>query len=435
MTDRSEGALVTVGVPVYNGAAHLREALQSIQAQTHRALEVIISDNASGDETPAIGRAFAERDDRFIYYRNQENIGFLPNFRRVLDIAQGKYFTWLAHDDLLSDDTYLQKTVEYLQAHPNVALCATGFELLNSQLSGARTVDLENLYPEHVEARRSLFRWPHGWVDMAVYGMFRLDALRKIELPDGLLRGQPHIFWWETSVLTALARYGDVVALPDRLRSYRMSTGSVGMHITRGVSPLDLFLLGLRTKAKLVRYGQKVPTTKRERLGLLGTTIANFFRGNLRNPYAHRHVMHLREQTLRTLIQAAEERARLIANLHSEVIARREILKTQSANLSFPRELNARLAAIEGTLAAPLKTLSESGSRGTLKDFLSPPTEWQIERGVDLHEHLGTLHALCAEQLTEIETLHAEAARLLALISPADTTAGTDEPPAEIAQE
>ena len=52
---------LTIGVPVYNMAAYLEEAVESILAQSFRDLELIISDNASTDGTEAIGRALAAR--------------------------------------------------------------------------------------------------------------------------------------------------------------------------------------------------------------------------------------------------------------------------------------------------------------------------------------------------------------------------------------
>src|SRR5262249_51877158 len=58
----ADDVLVSVGVPVYNGAAELRRALDTLVAQTHRNLEIVISDNASTDATPEICREFAKRD-------------------------------------------------------------------------------------------------------------------------------------------------------------------------------------------------------------------------------------------------------------------------------------------------------------------------------------------------------------------------------------
>jgi glycosyltransferase involved in cell wall biosynthesis len=55
---------LSVGLPVYNGEAFLRIALESIVTQDFPDFELILSDNASTDETAAICEEFARRDDR-----------------------------------------------------------------------------------------------------------------------------------------------------------------------------------------------------------------------------------------------------------------------------------------------------------------------------------------------------------------------------------
>ena len=95
--------LVSVGMPVNNGANHLADALQSVLSQDYTNLEVVVCDNASDDGTEVIASGFAGRDPRVRYLRSPENIGLLPNFRRVRDEVRGNYFCWLGHDDLLSD--------------------------------------------------------------------------------------------------------------------------------------------------------------------------------------------------------------------------------------------------------------------------------------------------------------------------------------------
>jgi glycosyltransferase involved in cell wall biosynthesis len=90
---------VSIGMPVYNGESFIREALDSLLAQTFTDFELIISDNASTDGTEAICREYAAKDDRIRYVRQAENRGGLANFQFVLDEAVGEYFMWAAADD------------------------------------------------------------------------------------------------------------------------------------------------------------------------------------------------------------------------------------------------------------------------------------------------------------------------------------------------
>ena len=95
---------VSIGMPVYNGKPFIREALDSLVAQTFTDFELIISDNASTDGTSAICREYAAKDRRISYERHTENRGGNFNFKYVLDLALGEYFMWAACDDLRSED-------------------------------------------------------------------------------------------------------------------------------------------------------------------------------------------------------------------------------------------------------------------------------------------------------------------------------------------
>lgn len=112
---------VSIGMPVYNGEEYLEEALDSLLAQTYEDFELVISDNASTDRTEEICRAYAERDNRIRYIRNEENLGGAPNFNRVVHLARGEYFHWAAHDDVVEPE-FLEACLKVLEREPNVVL-------------------------------------------------------------------------------------------------------------------------------------------------------------------------------------------------------------------------------------------------------------------------------------------------------------------------
>ena len=112
---------VSIGLPVYNGEAHLAEALDSLLAQTFSDFELIISDNASTDRTAEICRAYAARDPRIRYTRQEQNRGAAWNYNRVFALASGRYFKWFSHDDLCSQN-YFERCVEILERDPAVVL-------------------------------------------------------------------------------------------------------------------------------------------------------------------------------------------------------------------------------------------------------------------------------------------------------------------------
>ncbi|MGE3820855.1 MAG: glycosyltransferase [Isosphaeraceae bacterium] len=121
--DVSNTPMVSVGLPVYNGEAYLRQSLDSLLAQDYQDFEIVLSDNASTDGTPRICQEYASRDRRVISHRNSENVGPIRNFVRVLELARGPHFMWAGHDDLWSKN-YISAMVSCFDANHGLALAA-----------------------------------------------------------------------------------------------------------------------------------------------------------------------------------------------------------------------------------------------------------------------------------------------------------------------
>ncbi|MER6433623.1 MULTISPECIES: glycosyltransferase family 2 protein [unclassified Streptomyces] len=93
---------VTVTVIVYNDAARLPRAVASLRAQTHTDIEIVISDDHSTDDTPAVARELAAQDHRIRYLRLPENSGGCSAPRnRAIEIARAPYLMFLDSDDEL----------------------------------------------------------------------------------------------------------------------------------------------------------------------------------------------------------------------------------------------------------------------------------------------------------------------------------------------
>lgn len=112
---------VTVGVPVRNGGATLRRALDSLVNQTHAELTILISDNCSTDDTPAIIEEFARRDPRIRSVTQTRPLTATENFRAVFDLADTEYFMWAAHDDY-RNEAYVAALIAALEADPTAVL-------------------------------------------------------------------------------------------------------------------------------------------------------------------------------------------------------------------------------------------------------------------------------------------------------------------------
>jgi putative flippase GtrA len=99
MKQQEHKGRITIGVPTRNRAEYVMRALHSALAQTHRNIEIIVSDNASTDDT--VTRIEAIPDPRLILLKQPVNIGMVGNFNACLQRATGSLFLMLSDDDVL----------------------------------------------------------------------------------------------------------------------------------------------------------------------------------------------------------------------------------------------------------------------------------------------------------------------------------------------
>lgn len=102
--DMQNPPLVTIAIPTFNRAAYLVEAIESALAQTYDNIEVLISDNASTDDTHSVIRSALETDTRVRSLMQVTNLGMVGNWNACLTAARGDYFLLLSDDDLLEPD-------------------------------------------------------------------------------------------------------------------------------------------------------------------------------------------------------------------------------------------------------------------------------------------------------------------------------------------
>ncbi len=105
--------LVSIVIPVYNGARDLAQCLDSLLEQTYRNIEVICVDDGSTDDTPALLSRYAERDNR-VRVLQQENAGPGVARNRGIDAAQGEYLYCFDADDWC-ENTLVEKAVALLE--------------------------------------------------------------------------------------------------------------------------------------------------------------------------------------------------------------------------------------------------------------------------------------------------------------------------------
>lgn len=168
--------LVTIGLPVYNGGRFLKSSIESILAQTFSDFELIISDNASTDDTEDICRAYAKMDRRILYARRQTNLGASRNFNDVFLISRGKYFKWASNDDIC-EPRFIEECVRVLEADSYTVLCYPRTKRIDEdgRVTGTYDLRLDTGSADPVTRFRELLLVKHACFQ--VFGVFRRRVL------------------------------------------------------------------------------------------------------------------------------------------------------------------------------------------------------------------------------------------------------------------
>ena len=211
---------LTVGVPVYNGATYLEAAVESVLAQSFRDLELIVSDNASTDDTEAIGRALAARDRRVTYRRNAQNVGLSGNFNMLVPLARGRLFKWATADDLLRPG-YLERCVAAIDADPSVVLAYPRTDFVDATGAHLDLTDPGWHLVSDDPSERLLFAILAGHYVNAALGVIRTDALRRTRL-------LPRYAGGDYRLMAELSVLGKFVEVPEPLYVRRIHRGSTG---------------------------------------------------------------------------------------------------------------------------------------------------------------------------------------------------------------
>ncbi|MBS1644363.1 MAG: glycosyltransferase family 2 protein [Bacteroidetes bacterium] len=196
--------LVSIGILSYNRPDDLVRAIESAINQTYHNLEIIISDNGSDDQRCAeIIWEYAKQDGRIKPYVHEINRGPQFNFKFLTEVASGKYFSWLADDDALTNSQILD-CVEILENESKVIIAACSPLILESRMPikfnyVPHTFGLSEP-KRHIILIRSLFMD----INLFYYGLIRLKELRLCNLHFKKLFGS------DLLLLLELLEYGDI---------------------------------------------------------------------------------------------------------------------------------------------------------------------------------------------------------------------------------
>lgn len=259
------GPLVSIGIPIYNEGRFLEESLASILAQDYKNLEIIISDNASTDNSGELCQKFVDKDARISYSRFGQNRGVTGNFRRVLDTATGKYFMWAAGHDLWSPN-FISQCVRLLENDSEGVIAFGSAEWINATGSPIeRTSGWADTRGMDAVARFfSVF-----WGNMhPILGVIRMETLRRVRFPSCVgadlvmlselaLKGY---FMHARTTSWSRREFRQLEDYRDRMKRYRSTEFALSRSLVDRAFPvlrLPLELVGVVLRSR-IRWFEKV---------------------------------------------------------------------------------------------------------------------------------------------------------------------------------
>ena len=247
---------VTIGIPVYNREELLPKTLDCLLKQTFQDFEILISDNASTDNTQAVCLEYADKDVRIRYVRQEKNLGILGNFTYVKDHALGKYFMWCASDDLCEPE-FVDSMVNCLDAHPELALVMTDIKTVieNGQVihtDRMAAIRKEKALADLAENRRLFFNYGDpNHLYHCIFGLYRTDIAKQCHLPRKTWRGM--IADLEVPMLAQVAVKGGIASIPGTFKTYCSHGESTYVKEVGKRSVLDKAMRGLEVRTDLVK--------------------------------------------------------------------------------------------------------------------------------------------------------------------------------------
>ncbi len=132
---------VTVLIPTYKRAEKLKRAVESVLNQSYQDLKIVISDNASGDETEKIVNGLIKNDNRIEYFKQPVNIEMNPNFNFLVSKVSTPFFCFLTDDDYYLPN-FLEDSFSIFKKYPQIMFSVMSApeineagDLLNDQLN------------------------------------------------------------------------------------------------------------------------------------------------------------------------------------------------------------------------------------------------------------------------------------------------------------
>ena len=206
--------VISVVMSVLNGELYLREAMDSILAQTFPDFEFIIINDGSKDATSDILRSYADKDARIRVY-DQENAGLINALNRGCTQARGKYIARMDADDIAAPSRLAQQ-YKFMEAHPQVGVVGGAVQFVNNK---SELVKLEDqILLDNNELQRELLERCVFWHPTV---LFRTAIFHAVGGYRRVLDAEDYDLWLR------IAERADLANLPNVLVKYRLHPAQV----------------------------------------------------------------------------------------------------------------------------------------------------------------------------------------------------------------
>ncbi|OGC89185.1 MAG: hypothetical protein A2W25_03175 [candidate division Zixibacteria bacterium RBG_16_53_22] len=199
--------VVCIGIPVYNGSAHLRQALDSLLAQSYADFHAVVLDDGSTDDSYTILERYSKQDPRITLFRNESRTGLIAAWNRVAELSgqlfSPDYFAWYSDHDWV-EQNWLDNLHQALEDNPNTVLAHPRTTILSvdGNVIEGEGLALDTASMQPIDVLRAITLEFFGAGD-AVYGLFRYEVLREI----GFL---PREILPDRLTVSEICMYGDV---------------------------------------------------------------------------------------------------------------------------------------------------------------------------------------------------------------------------------
>ena len=221
--------LVSVCIPTYNSAAFVAETIESVLAQDHPSFELVIADHGSTDETAEVVRGY-EHDPRVRLVIGEPGGGAQANWNRVTDLARGEYIKLVCADDPLYAGC-LSRQAAVLDENPDVVLVASKRDIVDAQgqivMRGRGLGGLQGRFPGSVAVRRLVQMGTNIFGEPSSV-LMRASAVRAAGPWSDAL---PYLI--DEDMYVRVLERGDFYAIPSSLATFRLSTTSWSLALTR----------------------------------------------------------------------------------------------------------------------------------------------------------------------------------------------------------